>query len=876
MPNRRIATALLSIGLLAGSIRAASGVATNRAAGEADTARLSAAQETVIRAYRDILHREPDAGGLQLFSGNLMEGKWDEAQLRQTLRASPEAQARKQKIRHLRKLVRVGIVVLALFACFAWWQWRRLSFFGDWLWLPFALVAVGTVLLLFGRLCLWSMAGPWPVLRFALIAAIVTVGPGLFWLRVLRVTAASKADRFLLVVITSLSTTVLLCWLAYSAGVYYRGVLVAILCALAAAGLCGGLAVGWRAAARWPACFWRRQGILARLVSVFICVYVLEQLIACAGSPFTVWDAVVSWDKWGCDMAARHGLGAYVMGGYPQFLPALYSAFYKASGAWTGICPDEQLLLHGWGLIFLPLLIAGIYRLCGLLKARWEPALAVVLGFAATRQWVPAGYADIPQAALVVAALALTLGMVRGEWAASRRAHVVLLLGLVFFALGFLKGSGISWVLSMPLLVCAWGCGTGLRARIMPVLGGVLAAVLCAGPFYAHQSYYSKHLDRAEPDEHLHSFTVSVGHPGLLEKDRSARQSLIDFGRGFLAAESRGRFAPAAVVSVLGLLVLAGFARRDVWPLAAATVVAVLIWWKTAAYDWRNALPFIAVIGVLAGAGVGPLQSLGPRLWRRLIVAGATALFGLPWFFATAAGSNVLLPGKAAHALDAWRCEPARRERYLDESYPALKRLLESSPPGQRARHIYCSDALYRFLGERGIYATKLFAHTALSAGDLFVERYAAPPRGFEPVGNPGLSSCKGLLAYRPEWSPAAWSVMSEDASAIELRVEGLQWAPGDWLTLRLRLKNGAGATAAWHGPWDGLAQQGDILGFGKCAQGVLAGSVWWTNLAGVWRQDSHRVRIFKSSPDTQVEGVEAWLVKGGQATVAPGVAPRK
>lgn len=873
MAIRHIATALLFAGLFAGSIRAAPGEETNRAAGAADAARLSAAQEMVFRAYRDILHREPDAGGLQFHASNLLAGTWNEAQLRQALGASPEVQARKQKARQMRKLARVGIITLALFACFAWWQRRRLSLFGDWLWLPLALVAAGTVLLLFARLCIWSTAGPWPVLRFAVIAAIITFGPGLFWLRVLRVVAASAADRFLIVIITSLSTTALLCWLAYSAGVYHRGVLIAILCALAAAGLHGGLAVDWRAAARWPARFWKRQGILARLVTAFLCIYMLEQLIACAGSPFTVWDAVISWDKWGCDMAERSGLGAYVMGGYPQFLPTLYSVFYKASGAWSAICPNEQLLLHGWGLIFLPLLIAGTYRLCGLLKARWEPAVAVMLGFAATRQWIPAGYADIPQAALVVSALALTLGLVRGEWAVSRRAYGALLPGLVFFALGFIKGSGIPWVLGMPLLACVWGSGPGLRARVMPVLGGVLVAALCAGPFYAHQSYYSKHLDKAEPDEHLHSFTVSVGHPGLLEKDRTAQQSLIDFGGGFLAAESRGRFVPAAVVSAAGLLVLAGCARRGAWLLAAAAALAALIWWRTAAYDWRNALPFIAVTGVLAGAGVGQLQSFGPLLWRRLIVAGTTALFGLPWFLATAAGSNGLLPGKAARALDAWRCEPARRDHYLDETYPALKRLLEASPPGQRALHVYCNDALFRFLGEKGIYSTKPFAYTGLTSGDLFVERYIAPPPGFEPIGVPPHPCCKVLLAYRPEWRTAEWTVISDDASAMELRVDGLQWAPGDWLSLRLRLKRGDGSTATWAGPWDSLAQQGDVLSFAKSASDALSGSVWWSNPAGVWRQEDHRVRILKGSSGPRVEGIDVWLLKGEAAVAMPGAA---
>jgi hypothetical protein len=828
----------------------------------------------VTRAYQDVLRRQPDPGGLQFYAGKLTSGEWSEAQLLQALCTSPEAQARWHRVCRLWMLAASGIGIMALLVVIARWRRHWLKLLGNWLWLPVALIAMSTVLLLVGRLGVWATAGPWPLLRFALIAAIITVGPGLFWLRVLGVSSTSNADRFLLVVITSIGTTALLCWLAYSVGIYYRNVLVVILSAFAAAGVYGSLAVNWAAVARSPARFWRQQDALARLMTVFLCAYFLEQLIACAGRPFTQWDAVVSWDKWGCDMAERHGLGTYIMGGYPQFLPTLYSVFYKISGASTGTCPDEQLLLHGWGLIFLVVLIVGIYRLCGLVGARWETAVAVMLGFAETRLWVPAGYMDVPQAALVVAALALTLGMLRGKWEASRQLYNILPLGVVFFALGFVKGSGISWLLTMPLLICAWGYRANARARLLPALAGVLVAVICVGPYYAHQAYYSKHSDKAESDPRLHSFTVEMGHPGLINTGRTVQQTLIDFGRGFLVTSGEGRRIPAVFVSVLGLLLLAGLARRDVWPLALATIVAVLVWWNTAAYDWRNVLPAVAVSGVMVGAGVGFLCNFWPRLWRWLIVGGTTALFGLPWLIETAAGSEFLLPGKAAYALDAWRCEPDRRGRYLDEGWVGLKRFLEAAPPGYGARHIYCSDALYRHIGERGIYCMKAFAYTKLSAGDMFVEHFAKPPPGFDTIGFPKVQCCKALSVYRPEWRTMAWSVVAEDAFAIDLQLNDLRLAPGDWLTLRVRLEDGGMATAAWLGSWDGLAQPSDLLSFGACEPDILVGSVWWSSSTGRWQPESHQLRIRKANPATRVVGAEIWLVKGTQVTVDSGCLP--
>ena len=57
----------------------------------ASTDRRSASADRIIqRAYRDILHRDPDPSGLESYRRNIIENGWDEHDVRQALMRSPE------------------------------------------------------------------------------------------------------------------------------------------------------------------------------------------------------------------------------------------------------------------------------------------------------------------------------------------------------------------------------------------------------------------------------------------------------------------------------------------------------------------------------------------------------------------------------------------------------------------------------------------------------------------------------------------------------------------------------------------------------------------------------------------------------------------
>jgi hypothetical protein len=57
----------------------------------ASTTRRNASADRIIRrAYQDILHRDPDPGGLETYRRNIIEKGWDEHDVRQSLMRSPE------------------------------------------------------------------------------------------------------------------------------------------------------------------------------------------------------------------------------------------------------------------------------------------------------------------------------------------------------------------------------------------------------------------------------------------------------------------------------------------------------------------------------------------------------------------------------------------------------------------------------------------------------------------------------------------------------------------------------------------------------------------------------------------------------------------
>jgi hypothetical protein len=61
-------------------------------------ARTASADRIIRRAYQDILRREPDPGGLETYRRNIIERGWDEHDVRQALRRSPEKRQQRRAL----------------------------------------------------------------------------------------------------------------------------------------------------------------------------------------------------------------------------------------------------------------------------------------------------------------------------------------------------------------------------------------------------------------------------------------------------------------------------------------------------------------------------------------------------------------------------------------------------------------------------------------------------------------------------------------------------------------------------------------------------------------------------------------------------------
>ncbi len=629
-----------------------------------------------------------------------------------------------------------------------------------------------------GRLAWACPEGPGSVWGFAGIAVLAIFGPGLFLTRALRVECGSFSTRLLLTVVASLGVSVLFAWNLYFFGLFTRPALLAGLGLAAAGGLHGlrGLApveTGRRLAERWRALSAAERWGLA------LGLLFLQGLFeANVGRPMTAWDAVVSWDKWAVDMAARAGLGQYVMGGYPQFFPTLHSLFYKIAGRTAAdVLPAEHLLLHGFCAIHAALLMLSLWCLGRRLRA---PGLLVFLVFAGNRtvfSYLSAGYVDVPLAAMACAACALIVAYRDGIWKAGRgRSADAGLLFPAFFAVAFMKGNGLIWVALLAGYLIAPARD---RRRTGVALGAAALAALAVAPFYAQQMWYTRHFDLAEKSPFLHAFRLVPAHTTLFTPDAAhARlwlgRLLADYGiPGSLSAWAAG----------IGLCLCAwALARRRLAFFAASGVALFAVWFYTGSYDFRNALvPLLFLIFAMAGALFDlPVGKRGGRI-RAGLCAGAVAL----WVFRGAAAplqEVFLRPLRPFPVPEAFALEPGARHLVV-WPWGEIRKLIFDTPFGQRAAHVNSGFwGLYRLLAPRGTYALNANSYNDARRFDLLIreEEFMELPAGFEPVAVlRRMGPRRSLCLFKPEFRTLQADIRAAETPEVPLADPGAPLAAG-------------------------------------------------------------------------------------------------
>lgn len=620
-----------------------------------------------------------------------------------------------------------------------------------------------------GKLAIFCPEGAWPVIRFGLIAGILIFAPGLFFRRILRVKCNGFAHQLLLVVTMSLGFSALVSWQLYFWGIYARCLLIPGLLGMAAAGIFGLQGQGF---IQLPCLLHARLKALHLLdqLGIALGILFLQGLFeSVAGQPFEAWDALVSWDKWAVDMATRGGLGGYVMGGYPQFFPAIHSIFYKIAGTAGDMLPTEQMLLHGFVAIYVAILMLALWCLGRQLRI---PGLLCFLLFVWNRdvfEYLANGFVDIPLVAVVFAALALAMAYCSGAWATQRgRIADGWILSLGLFSLAFMKGNGLIWGV---LIAGYMAFRLGRDPRIYAAALAVIMTVLYVVPYYGHQLWYTAHVEQAERSPYLHAFLLVLAHTSQFAIDWEHIQSwgrrLVDY---YGVADA---LAPWALASSVGLVIWS-FSQRKFIFVSLSGFLMLVFWLFTGSYDLRNAY---APLGFLCLAMVA--APFDPRLgkWgRQLRVA---LCLGAVWIALSGNRdgriSQILSrPFRAFRPPEAYVLPPVVRHMALG-SAGEIRNILYDTPFGQRAVHLNAGSGLYRHLAPRGVYAINFNSYQEAQRHDLLVRdgHMKFPrglPEGFVPIATfRHTERGETLCVFAPIFHPVMVDVQPLDARETTL-----------------------------------------------------------------------------------------------------------
>lgn len=655
--------------------------------------------------------------------------------------------------------------------------------------LSLGLILVTTWLVAMHGWALWRHApdGHASLWRFLVVSFAMWFAPGLCWFRWGVKTCPSLLEYWLGVLTGSVVTSGVLVWSLYFAGVYGVPVAWCLVVILAGSGLA---ALPWSKVLKAPARLFRSLEALSWIELsglIMVVLFGVSMWVQATGAPLTSWDAIISWDKWACDMAERQGFGRYLLGGYPQLLPSLCSVSYKLAGTWGTGFPDEQLLMHGYAAPFAMLLLFAIIRLCRLCDVSWIPCVFLCASIGSLQAWWLAGYVDVPATALIVSATALLTSLMRGILIMRNRFVVVVWIAVVLFGVGFIKGYGLLWVVFIPILAAALVRRSGAKRAVRwPLLaGGMGLALLLLSSFYIHQRVLASRMELAESDPRLHTFALQIDKSSLY--DRSAKAALVRVKEALdemgSPVDGRAGWVPPNIKRVMiGAGIVAGCLPGGVPLLGAAAVIHWCVWEETAAYDWRNALPALILFCFVCVLGWG---RMGHR-FGTLACTVAVLVIAWPWMVRQGqAIAGYIKNAGSSESVAVWSKRPDLRLRAVAPHQFVVRVIAEQSPLGQRARSVYVPDELSRQLGSRGVYTLKGNVFAGVHPGDLLIcNKHDPEPPAFTRIASMRLPGYDRLLCCKPELSPASWSVVRSEGVIVVPGPVGMTVKGKGWLSL--------------------------------------------------------------------------------------------
>ena len=615
------------------------------------------------------------------------------------------------------------------------------------------------------------------VLYLALTLLALSI-PGLLLLK--RIGFSSKAHGEVLVamVSSSLAYWALLGILLGYLGLYYRAALLAALIIPMVA-----LFIRPSHLPIWPSGFPRHFGQSLRQIgfadgvalSITLLYLVLAGLDALT-SPFTVWDAIVSWDKWAVDWARRTVVRDYLFGGYGQLLPIFSSMNYKIAGTFDAILPPQMFVNHAFHALIGALLVLALYRISRIFGTPLWIALVTLFGLAPFRESIISGNADLLLTFLATASLLLLVSYLDKNWKAD--ASVAWVFVPVCSALLLTKPSGALYPVLLFALAVHFGLSNHTEFRELfphPLKTGLTIAALtcaCALTYYGQQIYLNHVFDVHKADPFAHQFTLEVVRDSLKIETARANEGLSFLGS--LAATGRKVFAaygsPAGVTYYLAALFSILFAcslgNARFALLGGFFLIYAVLATRITAYDLRNLLPALPIFCLLisSGAVIFDRRFLGGTRWMRRAFHAplylALLLCTVPVLQEIRTEFNWLESGRLSERLKIMASSPSVRLRGYFKHFERDIDFLESTALYWRADHVFVTRDLYRFL-HNGIYPIKMFDWDMIRSGDI----YANLESIYKPTSNPWTYLKAGALDIWV-YDPATLSV---DQQPIDL-----------------------------------------------------------------------------------------------------------
>lgn len=562
--------------------------------------------------------------------------------------------------------------------------------------------AFAATILIVMRFAYVTARATWAARSFYLLGAVVSaviiaIGPGLYLLSKIKDRDRNFFFDFSFIIAASLGSVMLALWTLYAVGLKTHIAVAAIII------VCFILAFSGAKRFRPSYCLSHFESIALVIALLFI-----EGLYECVlGTPLIAWDAIVSWDKWGADAAARSWIGGYISGAYPPGIPLVQSLFYMLfvpSGINPALSP-VHLFMGGFFQIFPLLLLLSSLAVVKHLRVSPLWVLAIILGnsgllLASVKQ---IGYVDIPLAAAISCAQMFFI---------CTRGYSFITVLTILFPVAFIKGNG--FVFLALAIACFWTYGS------RKVRAAALAALFAAAIFYLHQWMCGVWTDLGETSPFNHSLTVVSSHKDMFCVNFQHFINSI----GKLA--SNYSFAPYTNWPILFCMVaLFSISFFNPTLIRYSIFIAVLfaIWFFHGSYDARNLIYIYPLLCVCFPLAV--------KKWKYVSVCIAAFLTlcifktRTPQFI----GKNFSIYRPPVYL----KLSPDElREKITGMPHEDYLSLINSD-----ATHILTSAHVYRYLDGKGVYVFQENQYKDLRPGDIAFSRVKdykpyTPPYPFE------------------------------------------------------------------------------------------------------------------------------------------------